>query len=315
MNKNHLAIIFSCLLPVTAMAESALGSHCLAIWANGGVATYVGSTPSELKISTTLGGGGGLGVGYEWRGSALLVQTGLGARYIYAGFRSDENKYTLPNQYDSEGDQMDYQYIENKRSDTYSQLAVQVPIMVGVHANHFYFLVGPKLGINVLNQAKASGVYSAQGVYEMLIDPLAHMDNHMFFTDRELSADNKYGMKINVAGSLEIGGEFQLRDGSNGGTYMRIGAFADFNILDDRSSSSNPMLKTPAVFNDKDMISEVKLTDYLNSSAAQNPMRQLLAGVKLTVLFTSGVRYGCVMCEGGYPSNRDRRRGSRLMMH
>lgn len=311
MNKKHLAIILFCLLPVAAAAESALGSHCLAIWANGGVAEYIGSTP---QISKTLGGGGGLGLGYEWRGRSLLVQAGLGARYISAGFKAENAIYTLPNQYDSEGDLMDYQYLESKRRDSYSQLAVQIPLMVGVHANHFYFLVGPKVGLNILNNAKASGVYSAQGVYEMLIDPLANMDNHMFFTDRELTADQKYGMKINVAGSLELGGEFTLREGSSGNTYMRVGAFADFNILDDRATSSNPMLKTPAVFNDKDMLSEVKLTDYLHSSAATSPVRQLLAGIKLTFVFTSGVKYGCVMCEGGYPSARDRRRGSRLMV-
>ena len=311
MNKKHLAIILFCLLPMAAAAESALGSHCLAIWANGGVAEYIGSTP---QISKTLGGGGALGIGYEWRGRSILVQAGLGARYISAGFKAENAVYTLPNQYDSEGDLMDYQYLESKRRDSYSQLAVQIPVMVGVHANHFYFLVGPKVGLNILNQAKASGVYSAQGVYEMLIDPLANMDNHMFFTNRELTAEQKYGMKINVAGSLELGGEFALREGSSGDTYMRIGAFADFNILDDRAASSNPMLKTPAVFNDRDMLSEVKLTDYLHSSAATNPVRQLFAGIKLTFVFTSGVRYGCVMCDGGYPSSRDRRRGSRLMV-
>lgn len=311
MNTKHLAIILFCLLPVAAAAESALGSHCLAVWANGGVAEYIGSTP---QISKTLGGGGALGIGYEWRGRSILVQAGLGARYISAGFKADNAIYTLPNQYDSEGDLMDYQYLESKRRDSYNQLAVQIPVMVGVHANHFYFLVGPKVGLNILNQAKASGVYSAQGVYEMLIDPLAHMDNHMFFTDRELTSEQKYGMKINVAGSLELGGEFTLREGSNGDTYMRIGAFADINILDDRATSNNPMLKTPAVFNDKDMLSEVKLTDYLHSSAATNQVRQLFAGIKLTFVFTSGVKYGCVMCDGGYPSARDRRRGSRLMV-
>ncbi len=311
MNTKHLAIILFCLLPVAAAAESALGSHCLALWANGGVAEYIGSTP---QISKTLGGGGALGIGYEWRGRSILVQAGLGARYISAGFKADNAIYTLPNQYDSEGDLMDYQYLESKRRDSYNQLAVQIPVMVGVHANHFYFLVGPKVGLNILNQAKASGVYSAQGVYEMLIDPLAHMDNHMFFTDRELTSEQKYGMKINVAGSLELGGEFTLSEGSNGDTYMRIGAFADINILDDRATSNNPMLKTPAVFNDKDMLSEVKLTDYLHSSAATNQVRQLFAGIKLTFVFTSGVKYGCVMCDGGYPSARDRRRGSRLMV-
>jgi hypothetical protein len=53
----------------------------------------------------------------------------------------------------------------------------------------------------------------------------------------------------------------------------------------------------------------------LHSVVASSPVRQLLAGVKLTFLFSSGVKYGCVICQGGYPSARDRRRGSRLMVH
>ena len=311
MNKKHfITMSLLCLMSLTVAAESNLGANCFAIWANGGIANYIGKTPGA---KAALGYGGSLGFGYEWRDQTLLVQTGVGIRYTQTGLNADNRVYTLYNQYDSEGHLMDYQYIETNRRDVYKQATIQVPIMVGAHVSGFYFLAGVKANIYAYNQSDIKGNYAAQGVYDILIDPLANMDNHLYYTNREITSSRKYGMKFNVALSAELGGEFRLGESAGGNvSYMRIGAFADFNVLDDRTTSNNAMLEYPPSFNNTDMISVLKQNDYLHSTAAENPLRQLYAGVKLTFLISSGVKYGCVMCEGGYPSARDRRRGSRL---
>lgn len=313
MNTRKVIILFTlCVFAIPAMAENALGSHSFIIWANGGISRYIGSTPGAAP---TLGGGGAIGLGYEWRDQVLLFQTGLGGQYTQTGLKCDQLTYTIPKVYDSEGDLLDYQYIERGRKDQYTQLALQIPLLVGAHFNYFYFLAGAKVNVNINQTAKVKATYDTQGDYDLLIDPLAQMPNHQFYTDRDIETTKKYGLKVNIAASAEVGGEFHLREGRNADTFLRVAAFADFSLLDERTKSSSPMFQTSDIHNnvDKlDMMAGVAQVDYLHSGTAESAIRHLLAGVKLTLIFSNDRKYGCVMCEGGYPSRRDLRRGSRL---
>ncbi len=311
--KKCLVLLFSAMLTLTALAEGNLGAHNFIIWANGGVTNYVGSIPNA---TSQLGGGGGLGLGYEWRDQIFLLQTGLGFRYAQSGFKCDYMVYEVPQCTDSEGDALTYQYLERGRKDQYTQLTAQIPLLVGAHFSYFYFLGGAKINIDVMRKAEVKANYATQGVYDILIDPLANMNNHQFYTNVPLSTTNKSSLKANIAASLEIGAEFNLGETRSGDTFMRVAAFADFNLLDDRKTSSSSMLRmgnVPRMNVDReDMMKYVSQQDYLNSSTAENAIRQLYAGVKLTVLFSTDVKYGCVVCQGGYPSRRDLRRGSRI---
>lgn len=317
MKHTYLLVLCSMLLPLTAAAADNLGAHSFVVWANGGVSNYIGSTPGA-KMG--LGGGGGLGIGYEWRSAgAFLFQVGLGAKYAQSGLRIDDATFTLANQIDAQSVDglFDYQYIQTGRRDRYTTMAMQVPLMVGAHVGHFYFLAGAKLNLNVLNSYKAEATYSAVGIYKEFYDPFAGMPNHGFFSDYALSTNDRTSMKVNVAGSVELGAEFPLNGESRGATdnFFRVAAFADVNILDDRMKSDDPMLSYPQQYtNNADMTSGLKMVDYLSSNAATSPVRNMYAGIKLTFVFASGVKYGCVMCSG-YPTNRDRRRGNRLWMY
>ena len=322
MNMKHsyhlLLVTLLLLLPLSVKADDNLGAHSFVVWANGGISNYIGSTPGA-KIG--IGGGGAIGLGYEWRGTAFLLQTGLAGKYAQTGLRIDDATYTLYNQLDPQAvdGQFDYQYIQSNRRDQYTTIAMQIPLMVGAHINRFYFLVGPKLNLNVINSYKAEATYSAVGIYKEFFDPFVAMPNHGFFTDYNLSTSDRTSMKVNVAGSVELGAEIPLTSTAkkNGGeNYFRIAFFADMNILDDRIKSDQPMLEYPQLYtSNADMTSGLKMVDYLSSTAATSPVRNLFAGVKLTFVLTSGVKYGCVMCESGYPTRRDRRRGSRLLFY
>lgn len=317
MKHQHLIIALLALLPLTVTANDNLGAHGFVIWANGGISNYIGSTPGA-KMG--IGGGGALGLGYEWRGSAFLLQTGLAGKYAYSGLRIDDATYLLPNQLDPQAVDglFDYQYIQKNRKDSYTTITAQIPLLVGAHINHFYFLAGAKVNLNVINNFKAEATYSAVGIYKEFIDPLANMPNHGFFTDYALKTEDKTTMKVNVAGSVEIGGEMTLSGSgrSDAENYFRIALFADMNILDDRIKSSQPMLSYPQQYAaNADMTAGLKMVDYLSSSAATSPVRNLFAGIKLTFVLSSGVKYGCVMCQSGFPTRRDRRRGSRVMIY
>lgn len=311
----HTTIILSLLLllPLTAAAEQ-LGSHCLAVWGQGGVSSYVGKAD---MVKASLGGGGAIGVGYEYRGNKFLLQTGLAARYTNTGFNFKDNVFGVDGQFiDDEGWPIKrYEWQESNRRDSYDQVALQVPLMVGGHFNQFYFLVGAKLNVNMYNSVKVKGDYRSLGYYDQFIDPFENMDNHKYFTMGSLSGKNTSPLSINAAAAVEIGGEFTIKDERGSGRqYLRVAGFLDFNLLDDSHRGYNDLITFPGRYEDIKSLQDIRQQDYLHSAVA-NPMRQLFAGVKLTFLLSSKVRYNCVMCEGGYPSRRDQRRGSRLLLN
>ena len=317
MKHSHLIVALFALLPWTMTANDNLGAHSFVIWANGGISNYIGSTPGAKM---DIGGGGALGLGYEWRGSAFLLQTGLAGKYAQSGLRINDATYLLPNQIDPQavGGTFDYAYLQKNRKDSYTTITAQLPLMVGAHINRFYFLAGAKVNMNVINNFKAEAKFSAVGYYKEFFDPFENMPNHGFFSDYALSTSDKTTMKVNVAGSFEIGGEIPLGSASRSDSenFFRIAVFADMNILDDRMKSDKPMLSYPQQYaSNADMTAGLKMVDYLSSNAATSPVRNLFAGVKLTFVLTSGVKYGCVMCQSGYPTRRDRRRGSRVMIY
>ena len=318
MKHTHLIIALLALLPLTVTANDNLGAHGFVVWANGGISNYIGTTPGA-KMG--IGGGGALGLGYEWRGSAFLLQTGVAGKYAQSGLRINDATYLLPNQVDPQAVDglFDYQYIQKDRKDSYTTITAQIPLLVGAHINYFYFLAGAKVNLNVINNFKAEATFSGVGLYKEFIDPLANMPNHGFFTDYSLKTEDRTTMKLNVAGSFELGAEIPLGGSarSDAQSYFRIAAFADVNILDDRMKSDRPMLSHPQQYNYQapEMTAGLQMVDYLSSNAATSPVRNLFAGVKLTFVITSGVKYGCVMCQSGFPTRRDRRRGSRVMIY
>jgi len=314
MKNIYLALLTAFILPLSIAAENT-GSHCLAVWGEGGIANYIGKTPGA---KATIGGGGGLGLGYEYRGQKFLLQTGVGALYTNTGLKINDNATTYTNQLiDDEGWVINkYTYYESKRRDDCSQVAMQVPLLFGAHFNYFYFLMGAKLNVNLYNQTKVKGTYRTTGYYEQFIDEFEDMDNHHFFSTGEVSTTSKNSMKINVAASLELGAEFNIvQTRGKGNQYLRVAAFADFNILDDCKKSYKPLTDYPQTWAGISKLQDIKQTNYLYSSSATNPLRQLVAGIKVTWLISSKVKYNCVICEGGYPSERDRRRGSRIMIN
>ena len=318
MKNSHLIVALFALLPFTMSANDNLGAHGFVIWANGGISNYVGSTPGA-KMG--IGGGGAVGLGYEWRGSAFLLQTGLAGKYAQSGLRINDATYLLENQIDPQAvnQRFTYAYVQKGRKDNYTTVTMQIPLLVGAHINHFYFLAGAKVNLNVINSFKAQASFSAIGIYEEFFDPFENMPNHGFFSDYALSTNDRTLMKVNVASSVELGAEIPLSGNSRTSStdnYFRIGVFADMNILDDRMKSDRPMLTYPQQYaSNADMTAGLKMVDYLSSNAATSPVRNLFAGVKLTFVLSSGVKYGCEMCQSGYPTRRERRRGSRVMIY
>ncbi|MBR6354320.1 MAG: hypothetical protein IKS01_00900 [Paludibacteraceae bacterium] len=312
----HLSIVvvsLCLLLSISVLADNN-ATNCLVVWGQGGIANYIGKTDGAKP---SIGGGGGIGIGYEYRGRAFLLQTGLGGQVTSTGLKITDADYDVLGLYDSENWQIkDYQYQERNRRDACTQVALQVPLLVGAHFDYFYFLAGAKLNVYAYNQTKVKATYRTLGYYDEFIDPFEDMNNHKYFTSGDITTTVKNSLSINVAASVELGGEFVLKETrGSGNQYLRVAAFADFNLLNDAQKSAKAPISYPTTLAGINTLQDVRQVDYMHSSMATNPLHQLVAGVKVTFLISSGVKYNCVMCQGGYPSDRDRRRGSRLLLN
>lgn len=311
MKHTSIVILLLLLLPLTVAAESK-GSNSLVVWGEGGFATYVGKAEG---IKPAIGGGGALGVGYEYRAQTFLLQTGLGAKFIASRFKIEDQNFDCYTIDDEGWALLPYQYQQRNRLDKYNQLSMQIPVLAGAHFDNLYFLAGVKLNFNVLTKNKVQATYRTVGYYEEFIDPFEDMDNHKFFTSQDFSTSNSSPFSFNLAASAEIGGEFLLKDERGSAKqYLRVAAFMDFNILPDSKSSSRQLIDYPYEYNAVNSLEDIQFVDVLNSSAVTKAMRQLFVGVKVTFLLTSPERFSCVICEGGYPSRRDTRRGSRILV-
>lgn len=312
MKHSSLLLLIGLMLPLGVFADNQ-SAHCFAVWGQGGIANYIGKTDGA---KATIGGGGGIGIGYEYRAQKFLFQTGLGGQFTNTGLKINDGNYDVYGLKDSENWDIErYQYQERNRRDDCSQVSLQVPLMVGGHFDYFYFLLGAKLNVYAFNQTKVKATYRTLGYYDQFIDPFENMNNHKYFTEGQVSTTVRNTLNINVAASAEFGAEFNVKQTrGKGNQYLRVAAFADFNILDDSHKTNSPLIQYPTTLSGITTLQDIKQVDYMHSKMA-NPLRQLVAGIKLTFLISSGIKYNCVMCQGGYPSDKDRRRGSRLLLN
>ncbi|MCQ2347013.1 MAG: hypothetical protein MJZ92_03700 [Paludibacteraceae bacterium] len=313
----NIAVILA-FLPLAASAQKTGTTHNCVIWLDGGATSLIGTMP---QASPAWGGGGSLGLGYELQAHSFLFQTGLGARYTQDGLRINDGRFVLPDQYDSQGFKFNYIYEQSRRNDTYRNIEMDLPLLVGAQFNHFYFLAGAKIQFALYKNSSSKGYYSTLGEYIELIDPFEDMPNHKFFVDKPRSSSSvDHKASFNVAASAEIGGEFALSHTANKHeSYMRIAAFIDFSLLDCHTRTHDPLLQLPSSFDPyaegEKMIDDIFLTDYLHSDVGTSPIRSMMVGAKITFLISGKAKSACVICNGNYPTNQKNnlRRGTRIL--
>ena len=126
---------------------------------------------------------------------------------------------------------------------------VNVPVLVGGEWGNFYFLVGPKLSLNLYGATSSSALATTYGDYDRYYDDFYDMPNHQFETNKPLES-GMIAMKwnMNVLAHVEIGGLFQTVKKHRGytryaekvRTYLSV--YADFGVLNLRSSQGgNPI--------------------------------------------------------------------------
>jgi hypothetical protein len=329
--------------------------------ANAAVNNYVGAygflgewsmMPSQSRYQTSFGVAGGAGFMYELQAGAkykptrFLFDVGVG---VWGGMSSygQGTNLTEPllNQVDLQGDKFDYIYEIRNRHDQYNDLAVQIPILIGVQHKKFYMLAGVKIYSHVLTKSYSTAMITTYGRYAAF-DDFRDMPEYQFFTDFQYPNGGKpvgvkTSLKLDIDASLEVGGRLGLVTDASGFDVpkrkieYRLAGFIDYGLLDihykreqlpigalDANGNVVPISSmeynsgaTAPVYNTRSMVDHLAMNDIMTTAGFADKVSNLLVGLKFTILFQLPEPGQCVICRDAYLKSRPRSSGSRGMQY
>ncbi|MCQ2343036.1 MAG: hypothetical protein MJZ75_06080 [Paludibacteraceae bacterium] len=302
--------ILVCLLTEAASAGQYYKpiSNRLGVWTDLGADCWL-TKDSELKNS--IGGGLGLGFGYEMQKGSFLLDVGVGANVLYNPVKMEDHISVLYGQDDLDplygggaGEKLDYYYCQSLRQDKYLSMNIQIPVMLGFTKDRFFMLFGAKFGYLINLRAFCDANIDTKG-YNQVIGIMENMPMYQFYEGRTKSETLRCALKPDVAVSVELGGyvgEMIKGTGYNrfrSKRHMRVSVFADYGLTQiNQQSLAEPMTMperyvTPAVY---DMVDAASFKDVISSNVA-GKLNNLFVGVKFTCMFDLPEPRECVLCK------------------
>lgn len=286
--------------------------------------------PSKSDYAGSLGFSGGLGFQYELQAgknyspTRFLMDLGVGATGGLTAYMQSSSKIeALKDQYDLMNQKFDYIYDIKDRKDKYSNIAVQVPIMFGIQYKYFYALAGMKLYANIYTKTKSTATLTTYGDYaefgKMGIAPNV-MPEYQFFDNEKISTGVKTNFNLDLDLSLEIGGRLGNvlydvgYDVPKRKIEYRLAAFVDYGLLDIHSKGTASALKLPDcydtddespnyVYRTRSMVDNLEMNDIMSTNGFASVVKNLVVGIKFTVLFQLPQPGQCVICRDNYRSS------------
>lgn len=267
--------------------------HNIYFWGGAGYSGMLSSFPqaeSGIGYNGTfgnqfVGGGGGLiGVGYEYKYKHFLLSAGPEFRVF-----SSADKLRLGAPYDvmmSEYNQVKhYQFTEMKETQVIGQL--MLPILFGGTFDKVYFKAGAKVGYTLLHNYNQQGLLTTT-----LTDPNAYDPNWGNIPSHQLESDmgymshgkNPFGLDVSV--SAEVGlnldqmcnAEWRKNNEEKARPFrMRLALFADYGVLNMGVGSAEVPF---AVANEQ----TIATTSLHQSEWASTGVHSLMVGVKFTAM-------------------------------
>ena len=285
---SHLKRISALLLLIAIQTAVTLAnaqtSHSLMLWLDGGATSFFDNI-EESKYA--IGGGGGAGFGYELQHKHFLLDIGVG--FEYGATNTYMHPYTvdIAGLVDSEGDTYTGHFTFDQRRDNSNLGYVNIPLLMGGRFNHFYFLVGAKLGVNLIYNANVQSNVTVKGTYDKYLGLWENMPNHNFGTT-ELTTESPIAFNsIDLKGSLEMGYRFDIKKPNEWSptspVSFRIGGFIDYGILNANSGINNYGYATVPENGDVGQISMNHV--FVSNLAEEKLINNFFVGVKFTILF------------------------------
>lgn len=254
------------------------------------------------------GGGGGLGIGYELKHKRFILD--VGAEGEYARLRNQVEDFSRDyTAVDTEGDKFTWRHRFYDRTDEAEQANVGLRLMLGGRFDYVYFLVGPKLMLNMWGRNREQSKVDASGKYEGLIGEFEEMDNHSLYKGRQIAEPwSKYSTNVNLRLAGEVGIPLNAfitnesgKDKLTGkGMELRLGVYVEAGVLNLRKSELAGGLVDyqnvdtwPGV--------DFKQTYVFSASETENAyVTDMQVGLRLTMLLVGKEKKKCVICTDNY---------------
>lgn len=287
MKKRILLICVAlCLVHAAAWAQ-----HYVGAMVDGGVAWQL---DKELDITQPrVGGGGSIGVLYQYQYDRFLLQTGLGASQVYLSQAIDTIPLLSPH-VDSEGYALNYYGNLHNRVDNLLLTELMVPLMLGTKIRSFHLLVGAKCAVAVYGYTIQKAQLTTWGDYgDRYYGVLENMPQHGFYTDKPVQTRDTMSFRADVRLCAELGWSWALTDEpvKIGAPVLQVGAFVEYGV-------GNPLKHTTSVLpivretvgnspdGQSDMYMDVKMNHvYSTLNRDQQVINNLRVGVRVAVLF------------------------------
>ena len=219
-----LLIVLLVSFPVVSNAsdQTTHGLHHVAFWGGGGYSGLV----NGYENNTFVGGGGGLlGMGYEYRYGHLIIDAGAEFRVF-----SSLDKISFPSAesvpLDVDGNNMTKHFLfDGSLRENHVAGQVMIPLMIGGRWDMWYFLVGAKAGYSVFDHYTQRGSYSTTVTDADAYDPYwADMPAHGALSDVPYKKGGAIGYGLEVTASAEVGMSLNgvLKRGWNAGMARRF---------------------------------------------------------------------------------------------
>lgn len=331
-NRHSYGILLLALLlsgSVSAKVENYIGMS-----ANAGEWTLL---PSGSEYTGSLGVAGGVGFVYEMRAGAtysptrFLFDVGVGAWGGMTSFmQSADQTEKLYDQRDLQihrpgtHQEFDYVYELKGRRDRYNNVAAQVPLMIGLQHKRFYMLVGAKLNASIWTKTQTVATLNTYGDYTRYGQgEFRNMPEYQFFENKRIKGGVQTSLNLDVDLSLEIGGrvggivtDAVGFDVPKDRVEYRLAAFVDYGLFDLHKQGSNGMLNITAkydinpnspdyIYKTETMIAPNKLilNDIMSTTGFASAVKNLMVGLKFTILFRIPEPGQCVICRDAYGSS------------
>lgn len=267
--------------------------HNIAVWGGAGYSGLLNAYPAATGginytgdfSSQFVGGGGGvIGVGYEYKWKKLILSVGPEFKLF-----SSLDRFILDGPY--EQIMSEYSQIKKFYFDDFQENALvgqlTVPIMLGGTFDQVYFKAGAKIGYTLL------GNYSQQSTLTTTItDPAAYdpdwsdIPSHGATTNMPYEQEGKNPFGLDVALSAEVGVNIdklldqkwqKANEAKERPLRMRVALFADYGLNSlSVSSASTPFASTTE--------KAITTTSLHQSEWACTSLNSLLVGVKFTAM-------------------------------
>lgn len=257
--------------------------HHVAMWGGVGYSGLV----NQYDNSKFIGGGGGLlGVGYEYRYDHFIFNAGPELRLF-----SSMDKITFPGPYDvaimADGyNQTKHYLFSDPLNENHAVGQIMLPITFGGRWKNVYFLAGAKVGYTIFGTYKQKGELTTTITDDMAYDPnWSNMPNHNAYTNAPYVAKGKNNYGLDIALTAEVGVDInsflskqwnERNEKKEHPWHMRASVFIDYGLMNMSLAQQGPI----ALPTEQNIT-----TQSLHSSAwANGRLNSLMVGVKFMAL-------------------------------